>query len=170
MKEMLYVQWYDEGKTQSRPMKEKFVQWYDEGSHTITIGEGKERRQGKTQSKPMKENSVQWYDEGWHTITIGEVKKRLEGKTQSRPMKEMKYSAHILQLILQYTETTKVGITIKIGEGKIVLFIGDFLASCGKLRQVVTSCGKFKRGFRQVLGLGRVWASSAASYFKTASF
>ena len=36
-------------------MKEKFVQWYDEGSHTITIGEGKERLEGKTQSQPMKE-------------------------------------------------------------------------------------------------------------------
>ena len=44
MKEMLYVQWYNESKTQSRPMKEKFVQWYDEGWYTITIGEGSEEK------------------------------------------------------------------------------------------------------------------------------
>ena len=46
MKEMLYVQWYYEGKTQSRPMRKIIVQWYDEDFYTITVGEGKERRQG----------------------------------------------------------------------------------------------------------------------------
>ena len=30
-------------------------QWYDKGWHTITISEGKERRQGKPQSRPTKE-------------------------------------------------------------------------------------------------------------------
>ena len=62
-------------------------------------------------------------------------------------------------------ETMKVGIIISIGEGQ-----WRAAARLGEFGRVAARSGKFGRDFGRILGFNWVWASFAASYFKTASF